>query len=539
MLKKLISPLRRIKFNLTHLFGSDVNIPSEFNLFQRKETNYESFINQHLNYLSKKTVDLYDDLKIFGKDLKEYELSKDIFSDFDFSNKKLKPAFFNVADVKVPYEASRLQYLQKTNSGNIDVNKFPLIYWNSPMDVAIRNINLIFHLLAIENDYAGTKILGNNKDLITTYISQHYEFINNNLENSGDVVGNHYLIELTSLLLTIATFSFDGDKEEYIFFHDELSKELDRQFYEDGTNFEGSTHYSAFVVEALILCKLAIEEIDKNSILLDRIEEIIKSNKFFLSSLANKGELSQIGDNDSGRIFYHAFNEKKPLKMDWLFDLIDSLYPELSEYRKIQDKFNNEINNEVPTLNKYKKVLHKPIKVFSSDYKAYSFKDFGIFVWRNEDQYFSVRCGPIGQNGVGGHSHYDQLAIECFTNDMWIARDPGTGTYTDNIEIRNKFRSLEYHWGPKAEIKFPNEDEFDCFRLNYMSDGEVLLFDKNNFLGYAEFNGKRIYRKIYINDGIVTIEDYSEDVDLEEYTTWGEEKEGIKVKFSEGYKRLS
>ena len=539
MLNKLISLLRRIKFNLINLFASEVNIPSEFKILQRKETNYESFINQHLNYLSKKTVDLYDDLKIFGKDLKEYELSKDIFSDFDFSNKKLKPAFFNVADVKVPYEASRLQNLQKVNSGNIDVNKFPLIYWNSPMDVAIRNINLIFHLLAIENDYAGIKILGNNEDLITTYISQHYEFINNNLENSGDVVGNHYLIELASILLTIATFSFDGDKEEYIFFYDELSKELERQFYEDGTNFEGSTHYSAFVVEALIICKLAVEEIDKSSILLDQIEEIIKSNKFFLSSLVNKGELSQIGDNDSGRIFYHAFNEKKPLKMDWLFDLIDSLYPELSEYRKIQDKFNNEINNEAPTLNKYKKVLHKPIKVFSSDYKAYSFKDFGIFVWRNEDQYFSVRCGPIGQNGVGGHSHYDQLAIECFTNDKWIARDPGTGTYTDNIEIRNKFRSLEYHWGPKAEIKFPNEDEFDCFRLNYMSDGEVLLFDKNNFLGYAEFNGKRIYRKIYINDGIVTIEDYSEDVDLEEYTTWGEEKEGIKVKFSEGYKRLS
>ena len=539
MLKKLISPLRRIKFNLTHLFGSDVNIPSEFNLFQRKETNYESFINQHLNYLSKKTVDLYDDLKIFGKDLKEYELSKDIFSDFDFSNKKLKPAFFNVADVKVPYEASRLQNLQKANSGNIDVNKFPLIYWNSPMDVAIRNINLIFHLLAIENDYAGIKILGNNKDLITTYISQHYEFINNNLENSGDVVGNHYLIELASILLTIATFSFHGDEEEYIFFYDELSKELEKQFYEDGTNFEGSTHYSAFVVEALILCKLAVEEIDKNSILLDRIEEIIKSNKFFLSSLVNKGELSQIGDNDSGRIFYHAFNETKPLRMDWLFDLIDSLYPELTKYKRIEDKFTNEIKNEAPSLNEYKKVLHKPIKVFSSDYKAYSFKDFGIFVWRNEDQYFSVRCGPIGQNGVGGHSHYDQLAIECFTNDKWIARDPGTGTYTDNIEIRNKFRSLEYHWGPKAEIKFPNEDEFDCFRLNYMSDGEVLLFDKNNFLGYAEFNGKRIYRKIYINDGIVTIEDYSEDVDLEEYTTWGEEKEGIKVKFSEGYKRLS
>jgi len=539
MLNKLISLLRRIKFNLINLFASEVNIPSEFKILQRKETNYESFINQHLNYLSNKTVDLYDDLKIFGKDLKEYELSKDIFSDFDFSNKKLKPAFFNIADVKVPYEASRLQNLQKANSGNIDVNKFPLIYWNSPMDVAIRNINLILHLLAIENDYGGIKILGNNEDLITTYISQHYEFINNNLENSGDVVGNHYLIELASILLTIATFSFDGDTEEYIFFHDELSNELERQFYEDGTNFEGSTHYSALVVESLIICKLAVEEIDKNSILLGRIEEIIKSNKFFLSSLVNKGELSQIGDNDSGRIFYHAFDETKPLRMDWLFNLIDSLYPELSKYKRIEDKFSNEIKNEAPSLNEYKKVLHKPIKVFSSDYKACSFKDFGIFVWRNDDQYFSVRCGPLGQNGVGGHSHYDQLAIECFTNDKWIARDPGTGTYTDNIELRNKFRSLEYHWGPKAEIKFPQEDEFDCFRLNYMSDGEVLVFDKNNFLGYADFNGKRIYRKISIEDGIVTIEDYSKDVGLEEYTTWGEEKEGIKVQFSEGYKRIS
>ena len=60
-----------------------------------------------------------------------------------------------------------------------------------------------------------------------------------------------------------------------------------------------------------------------------------------------------------------------------------------------------------------------------------------------------------------------------------------------------------------------------------------------NSVFVTSLNGKSIYRKIFINDGIVTIEDYSEDVDLEEYTTWGEEKEGIKVKFSEGYKRLS
>ena len=177
------------------------------------------------------------------------------------------------------------------------------------MDVAIRNINLIFHLLAIEDGSADAVIFGNNRDLLTTFISQHYEYISNNLENEGDVVGNHYLIELTSLLLTIATFSFNEHEEEFKFYHDELEVELSKQFYKDGTNFEGSTHYSAFVTESIILCKLAIEEIDKDSILLPRIEEIIKSNRLILSVLMNKGELSQIGDNDSGRLFYFAFDE--------------------------------------------------------------------------------------------------------------------------------------------------------------------------------------------------------------------------------------
>ena len=33
-----------------------------------------------------------------------------------------------------------------------------------------------------------------------------------------------------------------------------------------------------------------------------------------------KGELSQIGDNDSGRLFYFSFDEDEPLKMNWLIE---------------------------------------------------------------------------------------------------------------------------------------------------------------------------------------------------------------------------
>ena len=555
MVRYIITLLKRLKYNLSHLFSKEKTIPDTSRLFNKIANNHtiDNFISEYF----RDNVDSYDyGPKVFGIELwyplgwvdislltpDGLRFSEDIFSSYDFSSKKLKPAYFNIADVKVPYELARLQFIQKKiNRHDIDmeieVNNFPKIFWNSPMDVAIRNINLILYQKWLKN-YSGLHIINDGEELSNEYISKHYEYIINNLENTGNVVGNHYLIELTSILFTIANYDFEDKQEHFELYHDELSKQLDAQFHLDGTNFEGSTHYSAFVVEALIICKLSIESIDHNSNLLSRIEKIIKTNRLFLSLLMNNNELSQIGDNDSGRLFYRQFDEENPLNMKWLLDLIDYIYEGSLGGKEVSEKYKNEINYEMPNFDEYKKVSHKPIPVFTKDYEAYSFIDFGMFIWRNEGEYFSIRCGPIGQNGVGGHSHYDQLAIECFTRKDWIARDPGTGTYTNDIELRNKFRSLEYHWGPKAKINFPKEDEFSCFKLNYMSDGEVVSFDKNNFLGYAEFNGKRIYRKIRIDDGIVYIEDYSNDVELEKYAAWGEGSEGVKVQFSEGYKRV-
>ena len=62
-----------------------------------------------------------------------------------------------------------------------------------------------------------------------------------------------------------------------------------------------------------------------DKVLIKEIDEIIKANKTFLSLLIVDGELSQIGDNDSGRLFYFSFNEDEPLKMKWLVNLIENL----------------------------------------------------------------------------------------------------------------------------------------------------------------------------------------------------------------------
>jgi hypothetical protein len=548
--------LKRLKYKIKNIFAKNIYIPSDFKTF---EYNFPNYYKPLLEYLSSnQNIEIDSSIKIFGKKTEKLIFSKDIFNNVDFKfHDKVIPAYFNKGDVKVPYEASRLQFLQKfdllsiLNKFNIqdislDVNDFPLIYWNSPMDVAIRNINLILHRNFLENNKLNAKILGNNKDLIDTYISQHYQFIINNVENDGNVVGNHYLVELSSILLTIATYKFEESEKEFDFYLNELINQLNLQFYDEGTNFEGSSHYSALATEALLICKLAIEELDFNSLVLETIEKIILANKNFLSLLTINGELSQIGDNDSGRLFYFYFDEDNPLRMNWLFDMINYFYSGKSKTflpnGSIEDSFSTvDITSYLKEPNLIQsEVEHPPIKVFRNEFDLYSFREFGIYIWRNKEgsEYLSIRCGRLGQNGVGGHSHYDQLSIECFTNGTWYARDPGTGTYTDNIDLRNKFRSADYHWGPKSNIKFPKLDEFDCFKLR-INDGEALHHDKYNFLGSAVFEENKIFRTISINDGIVTIKDFSKDCELEAYTSWGEKNYGTKVQFSEGYKRIN
>ena len=546
----MIRYLRKFKYEINNLFKKPPLIPDNFDQGKWKD---KSKVYDLLATIGKDlTQDLnLIDMKIFGESVNNnWIVGTDFFKSYDFSNRKLKPAFFNIADVKVPYEASRLQHLQKQNLINsveatktlgsgalvVEVDKFPLIYWNSPMDVAIRLINLIIHRQFLAHKSNRSIIFDDSEELLDAYISQNYQYVKDNLENEGKVVGNHYLIELSSMLFYLANYETKNSVADTKFVIEELKIEIARQFNDEGTNFEGSTHYSAFATEALILCKLSMQELNQSTDLLTSINRLILLNKKFLSLLINNDELSQIGDNDSGRIFYFAFEEEKPLKLSWLIKMIESL--EINEKLIISDHI-FEVSEEIPILKDYKHVKHPEIKVFSKDYEAYAYPEFGIFIWRNESEYLSIRCGPVGQNGVGGHSHYDQLSIECFTDNKWIARDPGTGTYTDDITIRNKFKSLEYHWGPNINIKFKKEDEFDCFKLNNMSDGNVLTFNKESFLGVAEFNGNKIYRKMELNDGVLSIEDFSKLQNLQQYDSWGEKTGGVKRQFSEGYKRFS
>ena len=527
----------------------------------------EAYIYSHPDYFSYLVTAISKDLKkeeliktfkdfnskqtyVFGKKV-DIRFNIDFFNNFKFGNNLNKPAFFNKADVKVPYEIGRLQFLQKVllhvftdieKASEFNLNYLEeiisdednKIIFNSPMDVAIRLISLILvKNICSEIPFTKESSLYPKLD---SFISRDFEYVKQNYEKNGNVVGNHYFVELAAVLFFIANYDYKNKDLDCTSTIKEILKEIDLQFNSDFTNFEASTHYTALMLEALIIVYISLQHLKIENDLSNKIQKLLTVNNHFLKLVTNKGELSQIGDNDSGRLLYFLYDEQNPLNLEWLNNLIEELIPDSKNYIHIVENIDRLEDFDFSNL---KSVSHKKINVFQDDFKHYSFPDFGLFIWRNSNEYFSIRCGDIGQNGVGGHAHYDQLSIECFTSDKWIARDPGTGTYTDDIVTRNKFRSLDYHWGPNAKIHFPKEDEFDCFKLNYMGDGEVLQFDKYNFLGFAEFHGKKIYRKIEFNDGEVIIKDFSNNADIQAYTSWGEDNKGVRVKFSNGYKRIS
>jgi hypothetical protein len=151
--------LKRIKYNLKGIFSKKITIPSEIYSFKYNHPKFADTLVSYLLSNNDKKVDAK--IRIFGKEIMNPVVTEDIFSSFQFNNhRRYIPAYFNKGDVKVPYEASRLQYLQKfhflsVNNINYDIKKinvddFPLLYWNSPMDVAIRNINLILHRMFFE-----------------------------------------------------------------------------------------------------------------------------------------------------------------------------------------------------------------------------------------------------------------------------------------------------------------------------------------------------------------------------------------------------
>ncbi len=140
--------------------------------------------------------------------------------------------------------------------------------------------------------------------------------------------------------------------------------------------------------------------------------------------------------------------------------------------------------------------------------KLYAYPDFGLYMFKSSRLYLAIRCGPVGQNGNGGHAHNDQLSIELsIDGENWIS-DPGTYLYTAIPEKRNEYRSVNAHFCPGFNGKEPSRLDLHIFRLEEMTHSKCLYFGEKGFIGMHQGYGSPVWRVVSVGENEIRAFDY-------------------------------
>lgn len=142
--------------------------------------------------------------------------------------------------------------------------------------------------------------------------------------------------------------------------------------------------------------------------------------------------------------------------------------------------------------------------------ELHGFPDFGLFVFRSGRLYLALRCGPVGQNGNGGHAHNDQLAVELTVDGVDLIEDPGSYLYTPLPDRRNAYRSVASHFVPRVGAGEPSGLDQGLFTLAGDPAAECLYFGPHGCAGRYRHGRAWVNRAVAITGDAVEITDWVE-----------------------------
>lgn len=467
---------------------------------------------------------------------------RDIKSGFRWSVKDLyyRPlrsiGLIDAADIKVPWELSRLQHLPQMAILGLGFNSEfqykikrefvdqsldffasnPVgmgVNWSCPMDVSIRACNMIVAYSLLNKEYPELGFSNHFNRLFYESIYQHGKFIFEHLEYNKVYPqrnNNHYLSNICGLIFCSAYLKNQQLRLLWLDYAQEAFLDcIDKQFYPDGSNFEASTSYHRLSGELVVYPIAVLLNLKgRNWVELflgqERIEKIKRMGDFTKVIQNSNGNVPQIGDNDSGRLFRidlcgelltcnEAINKYINLdgysqahKLDehyWdqncldhtsFASAVDALFGKESKLSyeahlllslsggitlthnyssdtlvnaKALPKISTTKNDIV--LDKF--LLSDPLVDLSVQYFPY----FGLTVLACGSHFYcSIYTGGVGQAGNGGHAHADFGSYELTIGHELICRDPGTFVYTPSKFWRNYFRIEAHNGMSKSDYVF-------------------------------------------------------------------------------------
>ena len=137
----------------------------------------------------------------------------------------------------------------------------------------------------------------------------------------------------------------------------------------------------------------------------------------------------------------------------------------------------------------------------------------GTCVLQRGSFWVGVRCERAGQHGRGGHEHNDRLSFELNIAGQDIIVDWGTGVYTADPEMRNRFRSTDNHSTVAVEGMEQNPwvpGPRGLFTLKERCDARCLQVEAGKFIGQHTGFGSVHRRVVSMDEEGLLIEDMLE-----------------------------
>lgn len=555
----IVATYKQLKSHNFDLLGSalvNVSHQAAYNGFQgsiyHNKIQYGSIQEFIKNNINQKNINIaLEYSSLLSKEYTLIDWQRDFRSGYRWDesiwSRELRYGSHTGADVKVPWELGRLQHLpilsytyaiaskQDSDISPIEIltefqNQIVDFYisnppsfgiqWGCAMDVSIRLVNIMIAVSFFEQ--FGAEFCDKFKELLSNMLNDHIQFVANNLEWSGGMRGNHYFSNICGLV--IACLYLKNNQEYFDILYmavSEFANEIMHQFNHDGSNFEASLPYHYFCFEMLIYTLSALQaqtgnvlhnifkrteskflRIDNNNPifhkkLINRLNSIIQFSEAFIEN----DKTYNIGDNDSGKFLKlmpdaHYTTKANNDKANSLLNIQDLL-----------NFINNNLSLHCSIFNtKFELFKFKLPNETTSNFK--SFKDFGIYQFKNNLYSASFRCGSVGQNGKGGHAHNDQLSLCLKVNGIDILVDNGTYTYTSNPELRNIYRSTAMHntlsLDNLEQNEWANSNKDDLFWLKSLkAKPNVIEFSNNSITAeHAGFGAKHTRSIIFHNNSI-------------------------------------
>ena len=315
-------------------------------------------------------------------------------------------------DIKLPWELSRLQDLfllayefhtqreahdwqriEKCVTNWIEKNPYLLgPNWVCPMEVGLRALNLVWIVVLCAPHLSPSSSL----EKIIGALYDHFFYLEHNWEVYDGRTSNHYLSDLVGYLYCCWLFlEGNGVKQKARECCARIEREMMKQVFAEGTNYEGSTAYHNLVLElfhhAALLAPLV--EYKFSQAYYERLKAMAVF-RGWCSYVPNA--FVTIGDNDSGKVL-----------------------------RGIDEKM---------------------LGIDSARYQGKKeFPAFGLSVIKTELWHLTLRHHAYHASQPSGHFHNDAASVSIAYKGQPIIIDPGSYVYTAASSWRNLFRSASMH----------------------------------------------------------------------------------------------